>query len=241
MTGRIYLIIAIVVAHLFGLLVFALNVFYLKLTRGYDPKRRYTENEDLDVLKSKRCCKIRNGKAMTLLVIYHVTLEIIDFIIVFISESNRDSEYVLEWPLHWLLPGMHYAVIFCFMPAAMILGASTFAHIGPINAFNAYEFLHLVMFWYAIFFMIICAGTGRENLAPDLRDLAAGYAAIPMAFSYLIMLFGAWYNRSCYHVEEDVISSHEAVRTIKELLEKTISIEITISCGHTTSNRRTSK
>ena len=241
MTERIVLIITIVIAHLLGLLVYFVNVFYLKVTRGYDPKRRYIQNEDLDALKSRRCCKIRNGKAMTMLVIYHIILEIVDFIIVFISESNRDSEYVLEWPLHWLLPGPHYTVIFCFMPAAMILGASTFAHIGPINVFNAYEFLHLVIFWAAIFFMIICAGTGRENLPPDLRDLAAGYAAIPMGFSYLIMLFGAWNNRSCYHVEKDVISSREVMRNIKELLEQTISIELTISCGHTSSTSKTCK
>ena len=90
MPGRIVLIIVIVIAHLLGLLVYFVNVFYLKVTRGYDPKRRYIQNEDLDALKSKRCCKIRNGKAMTMLVIYHIILETVDFIIVFISENNRD-------------------------------------------------------------------------------------------------------------------------------------------------------
>ena len=146
------------------------------------------------MLKSKRFCKIRNGKAMNILVIYHAILQIADFVVVFFSESNRESEYAIDWPIHWLLPGMHYILFLCFIAVAVLLN-STFTHIGPIHALNTFEFLHFVIFWASIFYMSICAGVGCENLAPDLRDLASGYVAIPMGWSYLVMLFGAWINQ----------------------------------------------
>ena len=241
MTGKDLVILGIVVTHLLGVLLFGINSMYLWVTRGYDPNEYHCENEDLDVLKSKRCCKMRNGKAVNVLVIYHVILQIADFVVVFISESNRESECALDWPTHWMLPGMHYIFLICFMPVAVVLNRSTFAHIGPIHAFNTFEFLHLVIFWSSIFYMSICAVVGCKNLAPDLRDLASGYAAIPMGWSYLIMLVGAWCNRENYDCSDIIISIQDFIRCMNEELHKTTRIVMMISCGYNISNHYSSK
>ena len=240
MTGKVLVITGIVVTHLLGVQLFGLNSMYLWVTRAYDPNEYHYENEDLDGLKSKRCCKIRNGKAINVLVMYHVILQIADFV-VFISESNRESEYAIDWPTHWMLPGMHFMFFICFMPVAAMLNRSTFSHIGPIHASNIFEFLHLAIFWSSIFYMSICAEVGCKNLAPDLRDLASGYAAIPMGWSYLVMLIGAWCNRENYDCSDIIISTQDFIRYINEELQKTPRIVMMISCGYNISNRYSSK
>ena len=239
MTGKTLVIIGIVVAHLLGVVLILLNSMYLWLTRAYDLKEYHYENEDMDMLKSKRCCKIRNGKAMNISVIYHAILQIADFVVVFFSESNRESEYAIDWPIHWLLPGMHYIIFLCLIPVAVLLN-STFTHIGPIHALNTFEFLHFVIFWASNFYMSICAGVGCKNLAPDLRDLASGYAAIPMGWSYLVMLFGAWINQD-YECSDVINSTQDFIRCLNEELHKTTRIMMRVSCGYNISSRYSSK
>ena len=240
MTGKVLVILCIVVAHLLGVVLFGLNAMYLGLTRAYDTKEYHYENEDLDLLKSKRCCKIRNGKVINVLVIYHVILQIADFVVVFFSESNRESEYAVDWPTHWLLPGMHYIIFLGITSIAMRLNSS-FAHIGPIHVSNTFEFLHFVIFWASIFYMSICAGVGCENLAPELRDLASGYAAIPMGWSYLIMLVGAWCNSDNFDCSDFIISIQDFMRYLNGELHKTPKIWMNVSCGYNISSRYSSK
>ena len=244
MTIEAVVIVGIVIAHLLGVLLFMLNACYLKVTRGYDKSRNVnTGNEELDKLKSKRCCKLRSFKAMNFLVMYHVMLVILDFIIAFIHLSQDPEDRVLSITptVIWILPGIAYMVLFIFMPIAMMCGLGTLAHTGPLHAFNIFDFLHLVIFWASLICMLTCAGADCSGLHSDLQNLASGYAAIPFAWSYLLMIWGACMNKGFFKLGKKVISKQDALNFINEKLQETPSIEWTVSCGHSVTTGKRSK
>ena len=221
-------VVGIVVVHLLGILLYMLNSCYMRLTR-------WSGGEGLDRPSRKRCCKLRNIKAMNFLTMHHAGLVILDFIIsfLFLSQDEEDRGLSITPTMIWILPGTSYMFLFIGMPIAMACGMIHKAHVGPLHAFNIFEFLHLIIFWASLFYMIICAGIDTSEMHEDFRNLAHGYAAIPMAWAYLMMVIGPCMNKGFFKLGKDVISRQQAVNFINGKIQETPSIKWKVSCGYT--------
>ena len=136
-----YLFLIFVSVRVIGIIFIVINSLYLRCTRGHGSVRM---NEgDFDRSDRKRCCKIRGAVACNVLLIGHMFLTVTEGIMALVYQSPSLHSYKLN-TAYWAMFGVNYGIlVVAFLPCDAF---NIYAHLGHINACNAFEFVNFIVF-----------------------------------------------------------------------------------------------
>ena len=168
------IMVAFVVLHTIGIVVFIINALYLLCTRGYGSVKTSEHllskyGERLNNTGLKRRCQLRNGFAINCLIVYHTLLTVVGVIFTLMCEFQDifESQYL---KIMWNYGVISYCILLVLVvPYSCVCNASkTRAHIGPIHACVALDFLHFAIFW-ALFITLMWSVHRLDHLSELLH------------------------------------------------------------------------
>ena len=215
-------------------MLFAFNTVYLICTRGYGSARISQTLFDrrgttaLDDPQTGRCCKMTNTWAGNLLVLYHVILTFVDILEAIRYEVYEPSStfFLIGF---WAMAAWNYGLlVLVVFSAYAAIPHETRLPARHLHAYHSHEFLHFFIFWASPLLMLTYT-KAKCNFQSPLKNLANGYAAIPLVLSYVVLIIEAWTRGD---TETKVITKEEAVNTINQRQRESPWIEWTIRCRH---------
>ena len=234
MKVEIVLFFSLIFLHFIGFVLFTFNAVYLICTRGYGSARISQTLFDrrgstaLDDPQTGRCCKMTNTWAGNLLVLYHVILTFVDILEAIRYEVYQPTNtfFLIGF---WAMAAWNYGLlVLVVFSAYAAIPHETGIPARHLHAYHSYEFLHFFIFWASLLLMLTCTKAECDFQSP-LKNLANGYAAIPLVLSYVVLVIEAWTRG---YTEIKVITKEEAVDTINQRQRESPWIEWTIRCRH---------
>ena len=210
--------------HLLGVILLIINACYLKCTKGITSARLEANQCSLGL---KRPCKVRNTAVCNILIIFQLVLAVIEsgIWILKLIRYHEILEDILF--LFWILltTSNVFIIITVCLPVAHLTGAfKSSAHIGPIHAWNVFEFYNFVLLCFLLSLLVTALEQGwplHIIITFVIGSLIGTYAAI---------ITGAAISYSRFKVYSKLITKEEVLTIINNSLSEPPYIQWSIRC-----------